>query len=94
MLGTRYLPIVKARKDEAYTDAMREWQLIRRGRYVEYNLVYDRGTTFGLETAEARIESIFCSMPLMARWEYKHEVEPGSPEDALMQVLKAPKDWV
>ena len=55
---------------------------------------FQGGTKFGLETPEARIESIFCSMPLLARWEYKHEAEPGSPEDALMQVLMTPKDWV
>lgn len=62
-------------------------------RYVEYNLVYDRGTKFGLVTPQARIESIFISMPLYAKWEYKHEVKPGSPEDELTKVLIEPQDW-
>jgi coproporphyrinogen III oxidase len=63
-------------------------------RYVEYNLVYDRGTKFGLVTPQARIESIFISMPLNARWEYKHKIEPGSPEDELTKVLVEPREWV
>ena len=60
-----------------FTQAQREWQLLRRGRYVEFNLVYDRGTKFGLFTPGARIESIFISMPLNARWEYMHEPAEG-----------------
>ena len=77
-----------------YSMADREWQLLRRGRYVEYNLVYDRGTKFGLATPQARIESIFISMPLYARWEYRHEVEPGSREEKLQKVLQEPRDWL
>ena len=62
-------------------------------RYVEFNLVYDRGTKFGLYTPGARIESILMSLPLTARWEYMHQPEPGSPEDNLMKVLKTPREW-
>ena len=63
-------------------------------RYVEFNLVYDRGTQFGLATPSARIESVLISLPLNARWEYMSKVEPGSPEDALMKVLTTTRDWV
>jgi coproporphyrinogen III oxidase len=62
--------------------------------YVEFNLVHDRGTKFGLATPGSRIESILMSLPLTARWEYMHEVEPGSPEAALMDVVRNPRDWV
>lgn len=89
-----YLPIVNARKNAAYTDEEREWQLVRRGRYVEFNLVYDRGTKFGLMTPQARIESIFISMPLTARWEYRNEPADDSREGQLLQILRSPKDWV
>ncbi|XP_071819745.1 oxygen-dependent coproporphyrinogen-III oxidase-like isoform X1 [Apostichopus japonicus] len=89
-----YLPIIYKHKDEDYGFQEREWQLLRRGRYVEFNLVYDRGTKFGLLTPNARIESILMSLPKTARWQYMHEPEPGSPEAELMEVLKNPKDWV
>eukprot|EP00037_Helgoeca_nana_P017956 m.171238 g.171238 ORF g.171238 m.171238 type:complete len:413 (-) comp24225_c0_seq2:1357-2595(-) len=89
-----YVPMVAAHKNKSFTEKDREWQLLRRGRYVEYNLVYDRGTKFGLVTPQARIESIFISMPLNARWEYKHKIEPGSPEDELTKVLVEPREWV
>jgi len=75
------------------TDCAEKWQQIRRGRYVEFNLVYDRGTTFGL-TTNGRIESILMSLPLTARWEYCHEVEPGTEEYRLLEVLRHPRNWL
>jgi len=72
-----YAPVVAAHKDDVFTQKQKEWQLIRRGRYVEFNLVYDRGTVFGLKTG-GRIESILMSLPETARWEYNHSPEPGS----------------
>jgi coproporphyrinogen III oxidase len=77
-----------------YTKEQKEWQQIRRGRYVEFNLVHDRGTAFGLRTPGARIESILMSLPLTARWEYMHTVDPDSKEGRLIQVLREPQDWV
>ena len=88
-----YLPILERRKDLTYTEQQKDWQQIRRGRYVEFNLVYDRGTKFGL-TANGRIESILMSLPLTSRWEYCHEVDSGSEEERLLQVLHEPKDWL
>ncbi|KAF5302463.1 hypothetical protein FQR65_LT08553 [Abscondita terminalis] len=89
-----YIPLVKLHKNEPYTDSERQWQLLRRGRYVEFNLVYDRGTKFGLQTPGARYESIMMSLPLQARWEYMHNPSEDSREHRLVQVLKNPKDWV
>ena len=88
-----YLPILERRMNLEYTQEHKDWQQIRRGRYVEFNLVYDRGTTFGL-TTNGRIESILMSLPLTARWEYCHEVKDGSEEDRLLEVLRTPKDWI
>ncbi|KAA0184622.1 hypothetical protein HAZT_HAZT005984 [Hyalella azteca] len=85
---------VRRRKHEAFTAEQREWQLLRRGRYVEFNLVYDRGTKFGFATPGARIESVLVSLPLTAKWLYKHDPQPGSPEYTLTDVLKNPRDWV
>eukprot|EP00127_Corallochytrium_limacisporum_P006522 Clim_evm53s229 gene=Clim_evmTU53s229 len=89
-----YIPILKKRKDMPFTEAEKAWQQLRRGRYVEFNLVYDRGTKFGLYTPNARIESILISLPLTARWQYMHEPKAGSREAELLQVLKHPRDWV
>ncbi|XP_050393200.1 oxygen-dependent coproporphyrinogen-III oxidase [Patella vulgata] len=89
-----YAPIVRKHKSDKYGNAEREWQLLRRGRYVEFNLIYDRGTKFGLYTPGARYESILMSLPLTARWEYCHKPSEGSKEDQLMEVLKSPRDWV
>lgn len=88
-----YLPILEHRKDLPYTPEQKAWQQVRRGRYVEFNLVYDRGTTFGLRT-NGRIESILMSLPQTASWIYCHEVEPGSEEERLLGVLRAPVNWV
>ena len=88
-----YLPIVARRKHLPHGEAERRWQEIRRGRYVEFNLVYDRGTVFGLETA-GRVESILMSLPPRVRWPYDFRPAPGSPEAALLDVLRTPRDWV
>ncbi|GGG39646.1 coproporphyrinogen oxidase [Croceivirga lutea] len=88
-----YVPIVLKRKDIAYTEEHRNWQEIRRGRYVEFNLVHDKGTLFGLRT-NGRIESILMSLPPYVQWVYNHTPEPGSEEEKLVQVLQKPKTWV
>lgn len=87
-----YLPIIAKRKDMPFTDAHKAWQQLRRGRYVEFNLVYDRGTTFGLKTG-GRIESILMSLPLTARWEYDQKPEEGSEEARLLDACQNPKEW-
>ena len=89
-----YLPIIQRRKDKPFTEQEKIWQQLRRGRYVEFNLVHDRGTSFGLNTPGARIESILMSLPLTARWQYMHEPEKGSREDRLLNILKKPVEWV
>jgi coproporphyrinogen III oxidase len=88
-----YLPIVNKRKDTPYTARETEWQEVRRGRYVEFNLVHDRGTIFGLKT-NGRIESILMSLPPRARWYYNHQPEAGSEEDKLWQATLKPVEWV
>ncbi|KFZ30891.1 coproporphyrinogen III oxidase [Pseudidiomarina salinarum] len=88
-----YLPIVRRRKDTPYGEREREFQLYRRGRYVEFNLVWDRGTLFGLQTG-GRTESILMSMPPLARWEYGYQPEPGSPEARLYRDFLRPRDWL
>jgi len=87
-----YLPIVKKRMHESYTDQRRQYQLYRRGRYVEFNLLYDRGTIFGLET-RGRTESILMSLPPLVRWVYDLKLEPGSLEERNLEFFK-PRDWV
>ncbi len=89
----QYLPIVARRKDTPYTEKEKNFQLLRRGRYVEFNLLYDRGTHFGLQTG-GRIESILMSLPAVVHWEYCPTVEPGSPEEQLINTLMNPQDWV
>ena len=88
-----YLPIVERRKDTPYGEREREFQLYRRGRYVEFNLVWDRGTHFGLQSG-GRSESILLSMPPLVRWSYREEPQPGSPEAALLREFLVRKDWI
>jgi len=87
-----YIPIVKKRKDTVFTEENKHWQEIRRGRYVEFNLVHDRGTLFGLKT-NGRIESILMSLPPTVRFEYNYQPVPGSEEDKLLQVCLQPREW-
>jgi len=86
-----YAPIVERRRATPYGDRERQWQLYRRGRYVEFNLVWDRGTLFGLQS-KGRIESILTSMPPLVSWKYDYQPEPGSPEARLAEFL-TPRDW-
>lgn len=88
-----YLPIVKKRMHEPWNPSQRYWQEIRRGRYVEFNLIHDRGTLFGLKT-NGRIESIFMSLPPRVRWDYDFLPAPNSREEKLIEVLKNPREWV
>ncbi|MCC1485189.1 oxygen-dependent coproporphyrinogen oxidase [Winogradskyella sp. E313] len=88
-----YVPIVEKRKALSYTEAQRNWQEIRRGRYVEFNLVHDKGTLFGLKT-NGRIESILMSLPPHVQWVYNHHPEEGSEEEKLIKILQNPIDWV
>jgi coproporphyrinogen III oxidase len=88
-----YIPIVERRKNLPFTEQHKHWQEIRRGRYVEFNLVHDRGTLFGLKT-NGRTESILMSLPPTVRFEYNYQPRPGSQEEKLLQVCLHPKDWV
>ena len=91
MLLPSYLPVLSSRHPLPYTPQQRRWQLIRRGRYVEFNLVYDRGTKFGSMTPG---ESILMSLPEMARWEYMCELgEEGTEQGILVHALKVPREW-
>ncbi|KAG8450297.1 hypothetical protein GDO86_002810 [Hymenochirus boettgeri] len=89
-----YVPIVEKHKNDSFTPEEKLWQQLRRGRYVEFNLVYDRGTKFGLATPGSRIESILMSLPLTARWEYMYTPPANSKEGEILKVLREPKDWV
>jgi coproporphyrinogen III oxidase len=89
-----YLPIVNRRKDTAYTDHHKQFQEYRRGRYAEFNLVYDRGTIFGLQSGVGRIESILMSLPPVVRWIYDWQPEKGSDEEKLTAEFLKPREWV
>ena len=88
-----YIPIVEKRKDLAFSEAHRTWQEIRRGRYVEFNLVHDKGTLFGLKT-DGRIESILMSLPPHVQWVYNHIPDAESEEEKLINILQHPRNWV
>ena len=88
-----YVPIVERRKDVTYTKENRNWQEIRRGRYVEFNLVHDKGTLFGLNT-NGRIESILMSLPPHVQWVYDHHPAKGSQEEKLIEVLQQSRNWI
>jgi len=88
-----YVPIVQKRRSTEYGDRERQFQLYRRGRYVEFNLVYDRGTIFGLQT-NGRTESILMSLPPLVRWEYCYQPAPNTPEAKLYDIFLKPQDWV
>jgi coproporphyrinogen III oxidase len=88
-----YIPIVQKRKNMDWTEQQRQFQLYRRGRYVEFNLVYDRGTLFGLQSG-GRTESILMSLPPLVRWQYNWKPEPGSPEEVLYKDYLRPRDWL
>jgi len=88
-----YMPIVERRMASGYSERERNFQLYRRGRYVEFNLIYDRGTLFGLQS-DGRTESILMSLPPLVRWEYNWQPEPGSPEAELYEVFLRPQDWL
>jgi len=88
-----YLPIVERRKNTAYGERERDFQLYRRGRYVEFNLVYDRGTLFGLQSG-GRTESILMSLPPLVKWRYDWSPEAGTPEARLYERYLKPHDWL
>ena len=88
-----YVPILQRRKEMPWTEPERQWQLYRRGRYVEFNLVHDRGTLFGLQT-NGRTEAILMSLPPLVRWEYGYTPVAGTPEATLMTDFLRPRDWL
>ena len=88
-----YLPIVERRRATPWGERERAFQLVRRGRYVEFNLLYDRGTLFGIQSG-GRTESILMSLPPLVRWQYGHAPEPGSPEERLVTDFLRPRDWL
>jgi coproporphyrinogen III oxidase len=88
-----YLPIVQQRKSTPYGERERDFQLYRRGRYVEFNLVYDRGTLFGLQSG-GRAESILMSLPPIVKWRYDWNPAAGTPEAKLYDVFLKPRDWI
>lgn len=89
---TCYLPIVEKRMHEPFEEASKKWQLLRRGRYVEFNLMHDVGTQFGLKSG-GNVENILMTMPPHVCWEYGFQPEPNSPEEKLLKVIKTPRDW-
>lgn len=93
LFAPTYVELVKRHRDKSYTQEEKDWQLLRRGRYVEFNLVYDAGTRFGLET-NGRIESILMSLPTQANWFYDFKAKPGSAEQQTLDLLKKEINWI
>jgi len=89
-----YGPIIEKHKNDDFTEEQKQWQQLRRGRYVEFNLVNDRGTIFGLKTGIGRTESILMTLPETASWLYDHQPAPGSPEANFLDAARNPRDWV
>jgi coproporphyrinogen III oxidase len=94
-----WFPIIERRRHLEYTDQQKQWQLLRRGRYLEFNLLYDRGVKFGLASPGSgnnprAVEAVMVSAPPLIAWEYNHKIEKDSPEDKLMQILRQPRAWV
>ncbi|MGB0641417.1 MAG: coproporphyrinogen III oxidase, partial [Myxococcota bacterium] len=87
-----YLPILQRRKNMEFGQRERDFQLYRRGRYVEFNLLYDRGTKYGIQSGR-RIEAVMCSMPPLVAWSYDWQTEPNSPERTLYDRYLVPRDW-
>jgi coproporphyrinogen III oxidase len=87
-----YCELIRRNKNKSYTETNKQWQLLRRGRYVEFNLVYDKGTKFGLET-NGRVESILMSLPKTAGWEYDFKPEKNSEEEKTLQLLRKGINW-
>lgn len=90
---TAYIPVLKKNRDHSFTESQKAWQQIRRGRYVEFNIVYDRGTIFGLKmlpSGTGKVESILMSLPETARWEYNHAPPAGTPEAEILEAFKNP----
>ena len=88
-----YIPIAKKRMNTTFSEKEKDFQLYRRGRYVEFNLIYDRGTLFGLQSG-GRTESILMSLPPKAQWSYQYKIEPGSEEEKLTSYFLKPRDWI
>ena len=88
-----YIPIAKKRMNTTFSEKEKDFQLYRRGRYVEFNLIYDRGTLFGLQSG-GRTESILMSLPPKTQWSYQYKIEPGSEEEKLTSYFLKPRDWV
>jgi len=88
-----YIPIAKKRMNTTFSEKEKDFQLYRRGRYVEFNLIYDRGTLFGLQSG-GRTESILMSLPPKAQWSYQYKIEPGSEEEKLTSYCLKPRDWI
>lgn len=89
-----WFPIINKRQSLEYSEKQKHWQLLRRGRYLEFNLLYDRGVKFGLANANPRVEGVMVSAPPLIAWEYNHVLEEGSEEERLMTILKSPIDWI